>query len=175
MYSLLSEEITLEKLDQARRDILEFVEKCQDKYGSSFMTSNVHGLLHMWTPVLKCGPLWATSAFSFESKIGKIKRCVKSSIGVTDQISASVIEYYHLRNEILLEEDSLALDPAMNFCVNLYFKRCEPLNNIKESPEGAIVHLTEKKNGKIFLTDATLKAQPYILFYTAERRKQITL
>lgn len=55
------------------------------------MTFNVHQLLHITQAARNFGPLWAHSAFTFESGNGQIVRLVHAAKGVPEQILERVI------------------------------------------------------------------------------------
>lgn len=55
-------------------------------YGDSFMRFNIHQLLHLGKAARQMGPLWAHSAFVFESGNGSILNLVTAAKGVPLQI-----------------------------------------------------------------------------------------
>lgn len=55
-------------------------------YGEDKMTMNIHLLLHLCKQVRMCGPLWAQSAFFFESHNGELAKCIKGPTDVLPQI-----------------------------------------------------------------------------------------
>ena len=57
-----------------------FVKISEEKYGLSFMSHNVHNLLHLCNDVRKFGPLDKFSSFPFENKIGKIKTLFRKAV-----------------------------------------------------------------------------------------------
>lgn len=63
-----------------------FVGRCADLYGATGATFNVHQLLHLASSVRNLGPLWANSAFVFESGNGKIVKSVTAANGLPHQI-----------------------------------------------------------------------------------------
>ncbi|KAL7289975.1 hypothetical protein TKK_0015708 [Trichogramma kaykai] len=71
IYTLLKENITHQEINECEIKLLMFVGQCQEKYEIPFITFNVYSLLHYSESVRMCGPLWATSAFPFESAIYK--------------------------------------------------------------------------------------------------------
>lgn len=66
--------------------LLDFMFRFQMLYGESQMTFNIHLLSHLTKSVKLWGPLWAHSAFPFESANGKLLALVKGTKGVANQI-----------------------------------------------------------------------------------------
>ncbi|XP_064463072.1 uncharacterized protein LOC135373982 [Ornithodoros turicata] len=65
VHILLGQEITEQDISHADELLRSFVYHCIGLYGESFMTFNVHALLHLAESVRYLGPLWAHSAFVF--------------------------------------------------------------------------------------------------------------
>ena len=86
MYILSSDCILSGDLDRAHCYLLKFVEDFELLYGPSQMVFNVHLLSHLVQCVRFWGPLWAYSAFCFETANGNLKRLVKGTKGVAPQI-----------------------------------------------------------------------------------------
>lgn len=86
IYLLLKRKITKDDIELADKLLKKYVFDFEKNYGSSAMNFNVHLLSHLTMSVRKCGPLWATSNFHFESAIFKIKRTVKGPMGIDKQI-----------------------------------------------------------------------------------------
>ncbi|KAK8784374.1 hypothetical protein V5799_009354 [Amblyomma americanum] len=70
----------------------DFVSKAAGYYGQRFMTFNVHQLLHLAKNVGNLGPLWANSAFPFETGNGKVVKMMKAAKGAPMQILERVVE-----------------------------------------------------------------------------------
>lgn len=87
MYLLSKTNISLKDLEKCEKDILNFVAFVEIHYGVSAMTFNVHLLLHAVKNVKWSGPLWATSAFPFESFIFILKNHVNGPKGVDQQMA----------------------------------------------------------------------------------------
>lgn len=83
-----------------------FVSRAEGLYGECFMTFNVHQLLHLGTCVENLGPLWACSAFPFESGNGRITKMVKAAKGAPFQIVERVVVQQEL--ELILHSAPLA-------------------------------------------------------------------
>lgn len=73
-----------------------FVRSCKSLYGASFMTFNVHGLLHLANSVRSLGPLWAHSAFVFEGGNGNVVRQVSAAKGIPQQVTERIVMFEQL-------------------------------------------------------------------------------
>jgi hypothetical protein len=87
---LLGTAISQEQVTRADLLLTEFVLRTQVLYGQSAMTFNVHQLLHVSECVRICGPLWATSAYPFETTNGKLLRIIKNANGIPHQICRNI-------------------------------------------------------------------------------------
>lgn len=66
--------------DYANELLTRFVGNAKTLYGNAFMVYNIHSLLHLAQTAKHHGCLDAVSAYAFESKLGKLKRCVRSPL-----------------------------------------------------------------------------------------------
>lgn len=64
----------------------DFVLQMEDLYGKGAMTFNVHQLLHLPKSMAELGPLWAHSAFIFETGNGILLKLISSANGVPAQV-----------------------------------------------------------------------------------------
>lgn len=64
----------------------QFVARAEQLYDITVMTFNMHQLLHLTDAARDLGPLWAHSAFAFETGKGNIVKLVKAANGVPAQI-----------------------------------------------------------------------------------------
>ncbi|KAI7789722.1 hypothetical protein IRJ41_011699 [Triplophysa rosa] len=87
---LLGSDIGQEDIDHAHQALELYVKSVQSLYGEDQMTYNVHSILHLTKSVENLGPLWAQSAFMFESYNGYLLKQVKSSNAVPQQICKRV-------------------------------------------------------------------------------------
>lgn len=69
-----------------------FVVDFKQIYGSEFMTSNIHNLLHISEDVHRFGILSSISAYPFENCLGKIKRIIRAGHSPLPQIAKRLIE-----------------------------------------------------------------------------------
>ncbi|KAG0439871.1 hypothetical protein HPB47_016492 [Ixodes persulcatus] len=75
-----------------------FVARAEQLYNKeSCMTYNLHQLLHIQKVVEQMGPLWAHSAFVFESGNGKVVKSVTAAKGVPQQIVERVVAAQELQ------------------------------------------------------------------------------
>ncbi|XP_035274420.1 uncharacterized protein LOC118227720 [Anguilla anguilla] len=86
VFLLLKENITFQDINKADNMPLEFVARFQLLYGEASMTFNVHLLIHLAKSVKLWGPLWAHSAFVFESANGGLLKLVHGTKCVALQI-----------------------------------------------------------------------------------------
>ena len=71
-----------------------FVQQCEQLYGPEFVVYNVHSLLHIPDDVQKFGALDTISAFPFESFLGHIRKVIRKSDDVLQQLSRRLSEGY---------------------------------------------------------------------------------
>ncbi|XP_049268738.1 uncharacterized protein LOC119382286 [Rhipicephalus sanguineus] len=107
IYILLKDEITNDDIITSSDALSEFVAHTQMLYGTSAMTFNVHGLLHLPKSVAKLGPLWSHSSFVFENGNGTLVKLVAGACGVPLQI----LERYVLSRKLKTLPYSLQLSP----------------------------------------------------------------
>lgn len=137
----LANSITYSQLLSCREECLLFNERCQkaEFLGVGGMTSNIHSVLHISDCIQKNGPLWATSAFVFESKIAKLKNEINSPKSVPDQIADRIGEYYEYRNRLVIKYVDRFL-PCASFCKRLFFRTPKPTFNYITTREGPVLY-----------------------------------
>ncbi|KAG0434150.1 hypothetical protein HPB47_019318 [Ixodes persulcatus] len=86
VHLLLRMEISPSQINRAETLLKKFVAQVPILYGQAAMTFNVHQLLHLANTVRRMGPLWANSAFTFESGNGQLLRHVTAAKGVPGQV-----------------------------------------------------------------------------------------
>lgn len=91
IYTLLKDGITPEELELCERKLNRFVLLYQQYYGEKNMTMNVHLITHIVQSVRNSGPLWAQSAFAFESYNGRLLKYVNGNTDVLCQITTKYI------------------------------------------------------------------------------------
>lgn len=68
-----------------------FTSRAAKLYGERCMSFNVHQLTHLTEAARNFGPLWAHSAFTFESGNGHLTRLVTAANGVAQQVLERVV------------------------------------------------------------------------------------
>lgn len=87
VYMLLEERVTEENIGIAESRLKKFADKFEDFYGKHNVTMNVHLLHHLANSVRHLGPLWAQSAFAFETNNGVIVRLNNAKKDILHNIS----------------------------------------------------------------------------------------
>ncbi|XP_063067930.1 uncharacterized protein LOC134459495 [Engraulis encrasicolus] len=72
IHLLLQQSISISDIKKAETTLVSFVKKMELLYGRENVSFNVHQLTHLSTSVWNWGPLWSTSAFTFESNNANI-------------------------------------------------------------------------------------------------------
>jgi hypothetical protein len=67
IYTLLGDSISDDAISLSEFCLTKFVIQLEELYGLSSCKFNVHCLTHLAQSVKDCGPLWATSTFTFEA------------------------------------------------------------------------------------------------------------
>lgn len=135
VHKLLCPQITEDELMQCEIDILTFVHDCQDFYGNAFMTFNVHTLLHMVKSVRKNGPLWATSAFIFESNLFYYKQNITGPKGVINQVVNRTLRRNAFQNYLNMSK----IKNSWDFCKTILNNRKEVSTNFIRCNDGAVL------------------------------------
>ncbi|KAG0436716.1 hypothetical protein HPB47_017793 [Ixodes persulcatus] len=91
VHILLSDQLTQLSIDRADTLLKLFVADTQRLYGATAMTFNVHQMLHLAEVARRLGPLWAHSAFVFESGNGRLVKLVTGASGASLQIVERVV------------------------------------------------------------------------------------
>lgn len=73
-FLLRKKEINKEDIHDSRGMLADFVNIHESCHGRAAIRFNFHLLVHAPTSVEKTGPLWSTSAYSFESNIRRRKK-----------------------------------------------------------------------------------------------------
>lgn len=93
VYALLKDSVTHTDVNNADLMLTEFVCGMQELYTKTSMTYNVHLLTHLPKSVKEWGPLWAHSAFAYESANGFLLKLAKGTRKVPLQIAKSYLLY----------------------------------------------------------------------------------
>lgn len=115
LWICLGTEISYSELNRANEMLYKFVSEVEDIYSLQAMTYNVHQLLHIVKSVHNWGPLWAHSAFPFESANHKLLTAIHSAKGVILQI----VRYTNIQRTVQFLEKKLYSDSSkivQHFC-----------------------------------------------------------
>jgi hypothetical protein len=94
IYTLLGDSISDESIAISELCLTKFVIKMEELYGLSKCKFNVHCLTHLAHCVKDCGPLWATSTFTFESHNHVLLNLFHGTQCVPQQISHAFLLKY---------------------------------------------------------------------------------
>jgi hypothetical protein len=93
-------------------DLLQhYVKNCKTFFGPSFITYNVHNLIHLVDDVLRFGLIFQFSAFPFENYLQTLKKFLRKHEHAISQAVCRIKEI----------EDSLIFDEEQS-CENIFFK-----------------------------------------------------
>lgn len=109
MRILSTNNISEEYIDYAKSLILHFVVLFAHIYGKSYMSHNVHIILHLADDVKKFGPLHNFSAFPFESFMQPLKKKMKSGVKPLQQLMRRYIESKKIQPNV---EDKIYIGPV---------------------------------------------------------------
>ncbi|XP_025158395.1 uncharacterized protein LOC109504667 [Harpegnathos saltator] len=79
-------------LNFAEVALQKFVERCENMYGSTFNSYNIHGLLHIANDVRQLGPLDSFFAFPYENNMTIFRKCCRKPDLPLQQISNRMAE-----------------------------------------------------------------------------------
>lgn len=88
VYTLLKTKITSDEVDEAERQLNQFVMQHQNMFGKENMVMVVHLMKHLSESVRNLGPLWCHSAFPFERNNGCLLKLVNGTSDVLHQIAS---------------------------------------------------------------------------------------
>ncbi|XP_036141154.1 uncharacterized protein LOC118647030 isoform X2 [Monomorium pharaonis] len=92
LFLLLQNNLSENDLRKCEIDLLRFVAEFQILYGEKCVTFNIHSLLHIVQSIKMVGPLWANSAFVFESTNYDLKQKVSGPKSVDNQICTRYLQ-----------------------------------------------------------------------------------
>ncbi|XP_051243573.1 uncharacterized protein LOC127356108 isoform X2 [Dicentrarchus labrax] len=96
VHILLQESISQHDLQLAHKSLVQFVEEMKELYGEENVSFNCHQLIHLTESVQNWGPLWATSAFSFERNSGSLRTLLKGMKDNPQTIYQRFLIWQHL-------------------------------------------------------------------------------
>jgi hypothetical protein len=91
IYILSKNEISQNELQICRQNLLLFHKQYEQYFKIENVTMNLHLMHHLVDRVEKLGPLWAQSAFAYETNNGILVKSVKGTSSVLPQIAKSYI------------------------------------------------------------------------------------
>lgn len=109
IFTLLKIEITETDLEDCESKLNRFVSLFQQYYGEINMTMNVHMLTHVVQCVRQSGPLWAQSAFAYESFNAVLLNHVNGTTDVLSQITTKYTYITQIGSENLTEGTKIQL------------------------------------------------------------------
>lgn len=139
VYILLKDKMTKADIHEAMDKLSCFVYSMEDLYGREAMTFNVHQLLHLPKSVLELGPLWAHSAFVFESGNGTLLRLISDANGVPQQI----LERFVMGLQVTKLANTLKPPPEVRIVYNMLMSSSSAGKNCIEKPLGRGTLLNE--------------------------------
>lgn len=86
LHICLQSNITYDQLNDVSAKFHQFVLEVENLYDLKAITYNVHQMLHIPKSIADWGPLWAHSAFAFESANYKLLRAIHAANGIILQI-----------------------------------------------------------------------------------------
>ncbi|KAM4531750.1 uncharacterized protein PAE49_023884 [Odontesthes bonariensis] len=111
IHILLQESISLDDLQLAHQYLERFVIDMRELYGEENLSFNCHQLIHLAESVHNWGPLWATSAFTFERNSGNLRRWLTDIDCNPQQISQKFIFWQRIPSHLI----SLAFNHPLKF------------------------------------------------------------
>ena len=143
IFILLGDKIDAHRLSIAKKCLAKFAKKMETLYGLSSCTFNVHQMVHLVDGVKHCGPLWATSAFTFEANNHVLIKMFSGTQHVPQQICNTFILSQKLPAiaRECMDDDS---NPRL---VSLFKKLCGE-NMPLQNQHVLATHVTTLGNGK---------------------------
>ncbi|KAH7980328.1 hypothetical protein HPB49_015042 [Dermacentor silvarum] len=130
IFLLLQEQLSPPAIAQADNLLRRFVNRAAALYSDRCMTFNVHQILHLARAARNFGPLWAHSAFGFESGNGQLVKLVTAANGVPEQILERVILSQELK--LLLCSTAIPLTTKQLCHDFLHYPNVEKAQHIQE-------------------------------------------
>lgn len=84
-----------------------FVSKCRQLYGDSFLVYNVHSLLHLPKTAAVHGNLDSVAAYAFESKLGELKKTVRSPLRpIVSLVRNTLLQQESNKGDLIIKRDT---------------------------------------------------------------------
>lgn len=137
IFTLLKTKFTAAELKNCENKLNRFVSLFQQYYGDVNMTMNVHLLTHIAQCVRQSGPLWAQSAFAYESFNAVLLNHVNGTTDILCQITSKYIYSKQLSTEQISKEKRIEL---LGLPANVEIKNVKYLNVFKRLRIGKITY-----------------------------------
>lgn len=170
VYMLLQEKITNEDICTAETNLNKFADQFEELYGKHNVTINLHLLRHLANSVRHNGPLWAHSAFAFETNNGVLIRTSHATNNFLMDLSYKYVMKKSLKNSsneksvqisgktnirISLEEKSILNEFGFNFdsdiltIYKVFTLRGTKFSSLKSKEISTVDYFVELRTGEI--------------------------
>lgn len=123
----------LSEFAQYARDLLEYFVKSFEKiYGRYLVSSNIHGLIHLFDDYQRYGPLDLCTAFPFENYM----KVLKTMLRKPDKPSQQIVNRYHEGSNLVIQPTKTKLK---TYIILGPHNRGSLVNNITISPQYSIL------------------------------------
>ncbi|XP_067333535.1 uncharacterized protein [Channa argus] len=96
IHILLQESLIQQDIELAHLYLVRFVKDMEVHYGKENVSFNCHQLIHLTESVQNWGPLWATSAFSFERNNGNLRSLLGNIKNNSQHIYQKLLDWQHI-------------------------------------------------------------------------------
>ena len=161
IFILPKTKITQDELRACEYNLIKFVGEFEILYGLERMTFNVHILLHIVESVNHSSPLWAISAFPFESFLFVLKQYANGPKNAEQQIAKkalTILDYKFVVDKSIFHSES-----AKQFCKSVFSHKLLT-THVAISPYGVIfcgrrdsIEFTNPENNEILFGDSFKK------------------
>ncbi|KAF0721930.1 Uncharacterized protein FWK35_00030499 [Aphis craccivora] len=172
---LVTPDLCITENDLAYKLLIEFVTEYRTIYGATFITYNVHNLIHLPFYVKKHGCLDNFGAFKFENYLGIIKKKISHSCYPLQEAANRITEKMNILNTLVINENyklgkecemdikSLIMANNQGYTfyesitinsTNYFISTKDPKNNyimVKTHEIASVKHIVKTKYGHIFL------------------------
>ena len=142
LYALLQDTVIVEDLYYAERALRSFSGGMEELYGKENMTSNVHASLHLADCVRNLGPLWSCSAFPFEGYMMNLKRFIKGTTRVPQQVASTYLMSQMVRKHL----KNPSCDESVSALAQKWLNVHAPGDRVIRTDDGAVgLNVTETR------------------------------
>jgi len=158
---LLSQEVVLiDDIKLAQKLVEEFVEEYEELYGDRYMTSNIHGHLHLPRQVYQFGPLNKISAYIFENKFKTTRSTFHGSRNFEGQIAYGIHHTSRLRTAIKNLRTSSVIELILFYIDKYLLSKVAPKANFLIRPDE--IHLNSLQDFEIPLITKNITENSYV-------------